>query len=169
MMRRRELLSLTVVGAAGLAIASYAGFRYVGEHRVRQVALQDGTVVVLRGRSVIAPVAGFPQKRAVHVNGEVLFEVASGEAPMMVTSRLLRLTVTGPSKFLLMADATQSGEQVQVISGALTAEKNYASPYTAPDHLRDGEMSMVNISIDLMEKEHFTLTELPPWVARALQ
>jgi len=159
--------TVLVIGIAAVAIAACVAYRYLAEHRVRQITLQDGTVVALYGRSVITPAPGFPRPRTVRVDGEALFTVASAHEPMMVTSRLLRLTVGVPSRFLVMADATQSGEQVQVIRGALTAEKNYISPYKEPDHLREGEMSMVNISIDLMEKEHFTAGELPRWVSAA--
>ena len=159
--------TVVVAGIALAAIVSYAAYRYLAEHRTRRISLQDGTVVVLYGRSVVTPVPGFPRPRTVRVNGEALFEASSADEPMIVTSRLLRLTVEGSAKFLVMADAAQSGAQVQVIHGALTAEKNYASPYKEPDHLREGEMSMVNISIDLMEKEHFTAMELPPWVSKA--
>jgi hypothetical protein len=52
-----------------------------------------------------------------------------------------------------MARAREAGEQVEVLEGTVTAVKNYPSPSSTPDDLVAGEMSMVNKSIDLQEKE----------------
>jgi hypothetical protein len=49
--------------------------------------------------------------------------------------------------------ARETGEQVEVLEGTVTAVKNYPSTYSTPDDLAAGEMSMVNKSIDLQEKE----------------
>ena len=44
--------------------------------------------------------------------------------------------------------------------GELSAAKSYPSTYSAPDQLMAGEMSMVNQSIDLQEKEKMNEKEL---------
>jgi hypothetical protein len=41
-----------------------------------------------------------------------------------------------------------------VLSGEVIVSKNYPSSYRVPDDLHGGEMSMVNETIDLMEKEN---------------
>jgi len=41
--------------------------------------------------------------------------------------------------------------------------KAYPSRFNDPDVLQAGEMSMINRSIDLMEKEQFDPTELARW------
>jgi len=77
----------------------------------------------------------------------------------MIRSRLLRLTVAGATQFHVVARSRESGEQVEVLSGNVTAYKNYPSPYADPDRLGAGDVSMVNRSIDLMEKEHLSSAE----------
>jgi transmembrane sensor len=52
---------------------------------------------------------------------------------------------------------------VEVLYGRVRAAKSFASPFSEPDILVGGEMSMVNRSIDLMEKETFDRTELIRW------
>ena len=45
----------------------------------------------------------------------------------------------------------------------MRAAKAYPSRFSEPDDLVGGEMSMVNRSIDLMEKEKFDTGELAQW------
>jgi hypothetical protein len=82
---------------------------------------------------------------------------------LIVRSRLLVLTVSGPSAFRITAHAAQTGEQVEVLSGNIVARKNYPSTYEEPDVLAGGQMTMINRTIDLMEKENFDPSELRSW------
>jgi hypothetical protein len=94
-------------------------------------------------------------------------EAANGTAvadPLIVRSRLLKLIVTGPSTLRIVARSHETGEQVEVLSGHVVAYKNYPSSYAEPDHLQAGEMSMVNQTIDLMEKEKFDPATLRVWI-----
>lgn len=66
----------------------------------------------------------------------------------------MHLEVRGASTLAVTAWSRETGEQVEVLSGEVIVSKNYASPYRVPDDLHGGEMSMVNVTIDLMEKEN---------------
>jgi hypothetical protein len=50
-----------------------------------------------------------------------------------------------------------------VLAGTVEARKAYPSPYLVPDVLTSGQMSMVNQTIDLMEKEKTDLGSLRAW------
>jgi hypothetical protein len=72
---------------------------------------------------------------------------------LIVRTRLMRLEVRSASALAITARSRESGEEVEVLDGDVIVRKNYASSYQVPDHLHGGEMSMVNETIDLMEKE----------------
>ena len=69
----------------------------------------------------------------------------------------------GDSALRLTAYSRETGEQVQVVCGDVLARKNYPSRFDEPDRLAAGQMSMVNQTIDLMEKENFKPGEVRPW------
>ncbi len=77
--------------------------------------------------------------------------------------QLLVLTVTGDSALRVAAWSKETGEQVEVLQGHVQANKSYASPYSMPDVLVDGEMTMINRTIDLMEKEKTDRVRLMQW------
>jgi hypothetical protein len=79
--------------------------------------------------------------------------VVAGRSALVLRSRLMVLTVPGAARIHVVARAREAGEQVEVLEGTVTAVKNYPSAYSTPDDLVAGEMSMVNQSIDLQEKE----------------
>ena len=130
-----------------------------------RMRLPDGTQALYRSDSTIEPASQFPRPRRLSVDGDVYMIVPAAADPLIVSSRLLLLTVSGRSALRITAFARQSGEQVQVLCGDVVARKHYASKYDAPDHLSGGEMTMVNQSIDLMEKETFSPSELGAWAA----
>jgi len=62
-----------------------------------------------------------------------------------------------------LVSSKEIGEQAEVLRGHVRAAKAYPSNFAEPDDLAAGEMSMVNKSIDLMEKEKFDPSELARW------
>ena len=162
-MRRRPITPLRfLLLAAIVAALGVAAWYLQPRSPVRQV-YADGTEAIMVPGSKLSPAAGFPQMRELRADGEFYLTVPAGTAPLTVRSRLLVLTVPGASVFRLTAHADEAGEQVEVVSGSITARKNYPSTESQPDELGPGDMSMVNRSIDLMEKEHFTVAEAQAW------
>jgi len=47
-----------------------------------------------------------------------------------------------------------------VLNGEVIASKSYPSPYRIPDDLHGGEMSMVNETLDLIDKETIEVSSL---------
>jgi FecR protein len=126
----------------------------------QRIVLPDATVVRFRSDSTLTPDAGFPHPRTIHINGEFLLEVRAAAEPLTVRSRLLNFTVNGAAALHIVARAKETGEDVEVLYGDVIVRKNYTSNYPEPDHLLAGEMSMVNQSIDLMEKEKIDAAQL---------
>ena len=165
--RRFELrrLRFPLLAAALLLIAIAASYWYFQRtptalHR----RLGDGTELFYFSDSRIQPAASFPHPRSLALNGDAYLRVPAGTGPMTLTSRLFKLTIKGNAELRITAYARDSGEQVQVLCGVVVASKNYSSRFNEPDHLGRGEMSMVNQSIDLMEKETFDPAEVESWV-----
>jgi hypothetical protein len=131
-----------------------------GPARIR-VALADGTSAVCARGSVLSMPVGYPLgMRDAKLDGECWMKVVAGGSPLMLRSRLMVLTVSGPARIHVVARAAEAGEQVEVLEGFVSAAKNYMSSYATPDELGTGEMSMVNQSIDLQEKERMNAKEL---------
>ena len=154
---RLALIAFTVMLIAGLAV-----FMLRRPEPARRV-FSDGTEALFISGATIEPAAGFPQPREIRADGEFFLTVPDGTTPLIVRSRLLILTITGASALRLTARSHETGEQVEVVSGSVVAKKNYSSSYAEPDHLGPGEMSMVNQTIDLMEKETFDPAEARAW------
>lgn len=129
----------------------------------QKIALADGTVLLLRPGSTVQSAPGYPHPRSLHIDGEFLIEAAPAADVLEIRTRLLILTVVGHSKIHVIAHSSEPGEQVEVLFGDVTAHKNYPSKYNEPDHLGRGEMSMINQSIDLMEKEKVGPAEARSW------
>jgi hypothetical protein len=151
------LLLLAVVCATGLAWWIWC--RDVGTVRV---ALTDGTSAMCVPGSLLSTQLGYPDKRFAGLDGECWISVVAGPSALVLRSRLLVLTVPGAARIHVVARAREGGEQVEVLEGAVTAAKNYSSAHSTPDELAAGEMSMVNRSIDLQEKEKMNEKE---WAA----
>ncbi|MBC8034269.1 MAG: FecR domain-containing protein [Chitinophagaceae bacterium] len=127
------------------------------------LTFSDGTRVLLIGSSSVHPLPGFPGKREVKVDGDMFFEVHGGREPLVVRSRLLVLTVTGKATFRVNAYEKENGEEVQVLSGNIHVKKAYKSQFDEPETLTDNQMVMINITIDLMEKEKLDTKDLRTW------
>lgn len=92
------------------------------------------------------------------LDGDAMFE---GAMPFIVRTRNLVLRVDGSVR--VSAFSRDEGESAEVLSGAVRADKAYASPDHETDTLRFGDMIMINRSIDLMEKETYDTAELHTW------
>ncbi len=125
--------------------------------------LRDSTRVLVIGDSKITPLPGFPAPRSVKVDGDLFFEVPAATKPLIVRTRLLTLTVTGKAVFRVIAYDKEDGEEVQVIAGNIHVKKAYKSQFDEPETLTDNQMVMINITIDLMEKENFDTRDLRAW------
>lgn len=125
--------------------------------------LPDSSRIYLIGGPGAKLSATFKKQREVKVDGDLFFEVEDAGKPMIVRTRLLHLTVVGKSVFRVIAYHKENGEEVQVISGNIRVKKAYKSEFSEPDTLRDNQMVMINITIDLMEKEKFDTKDLRAW------
>jgi ferric-dicitrate binding protein FerR (iron transport regulator) len=131
----------------------------------REMLLADGTQIVLLNGTRALPAKGFPKTREIQLQGEgeVFIKARQQDRPLIVRTGLMVLTVEGDSAFRGTVSSEQIGEQAEVLYGHVRAAKAYASQFNEPDVLVGGEMSMVNRSIDLMEKETFDRAELARW------
>ena len=158
-MARWALLGALVVASIGVG---YTVWRKPARKPPEIRYLADGTVALLEADTRLRPAAGFPSPREASLDGEGLLEVPAGRQPLIVRTHLMHLEVRGASTLAITAWSRETGEQVEVLSGEVIVSKNYASTYRVPDDLHGGEMSMVNETIDLMEKENID----PPSLAR---
>lgn len=163
-MKMPKQVVLAAVGAASIAIAGVV-LHYGSALKHLRTRLSDGTQALYLGKSRIEPAAGFPHPRRLAVDGDVYLVVPDAAEPLILSSRLLLLTVSGGSALRITAFARDTGEQVQVLCGHVIARKNYPSSFAEPDQLDAGQMSMVNQTIDLMEKENFSPSEVGTWAA----
>ncbi len=153
-----------IIRTSFLFIAA-ASLSACGKPTPRAVQLADGTQIFLLNGTQALPAAGFPQHREIQLqgNGEVFVKAPQREKPLIIRTGLLILTVEGDTAFRALVSSKKIGEQAEVLYGHVRAAKAYPSHYNQPDELAAGEMSMVNLSIDLMEKEKFDPTEVERW------
>ena len=136
-----------------------------GKPTPKELLLADGTQIILLDGTRALPAEGFPGNRSVQIegNGQVFIAVKGQQKPLIVRTGLLILTVAGGTAFRALVSSEKIGEQVEVLYGRVQAAKAYPSRFNEPDVLEAGEMSMINRSIDLMEKEKFDPSELARW------
>ena len=127
--------------------------------------LPDGTRLYFRAGTTVTPAAGYPHPRRIQIDGEVLIKAPSFNAPLLLSSRLMEVAVTGEAVLRETAFAQQTGEQVDLVIGQAVVRKAYKSSYMIPDSLAPGEMAMVNQTIDLMEKEKSEAQPLGDWIS----
>ncbi len=162
----RRHRSPLLAAALLLIVIAATSWYFLRAPTAQQLRLADGTEVFSLSDSRIQPAASFPHPRSLALNGDAYLRVPAGDGPMTLTSRLFKLTIKGNAELRITAYARDSGEQVQVLCGDVVASKNYSSQFSEPEHLLRGEMSMVNQTIDLMEKENFDPAEVESWAAR---
>jgi len=161
----RPIVRLSAAAVIAILAALVAVFVF-RSHTVpvpRTVRLADGTEAFFLSDTRVEPAATYPQPREIRVDGDAFLRVPAVSGPLIVRTRLLVLTITGESALRVKAYWKQTGEQVEVLSGHVQAKKSYPSTYSEPDELSGGEMSMVNQTIDLMEKEKFDPAPLRRW------
>jgi len=136
-----------------------------GKPAPRELLLADGTQIILLNGTRAIPADGFPQHRDIQLqgNGDVFIKARQQDKPLIVRTGLLILTVEGDTAFRASVSSEKIGEQAEVLFGHVRAAKAYPSRFSEPDDLVGGEMSMINRSIDLMEKEKFDTSELARW------
>jgi FecR-like protein len=156
MLKARVTARWALLGALLIAFLSvgYDAWRKPMTEPPRIRHLEDATVASLGADTRFIPEAGFPARREASLDGEALLRVSAIGRPLIVRTRLMRLEVLGSSTLAITARSRESGEEVEVLDGEVIVSKNYPSSYRVPDDLHGGEMSMVNATIDLMEKEH---------------
>lgn len=152
------LLVLTLVGTGSYFLSQSE------DSLRRDVQLSDGTRLIFRNGSHFIIDPTYPNPRHIQVDGDVFMSIPAAFSPMTVTSHLLKLDISGAADLRLAARSREAGEQVQVLCGNVIAHKNYPSSHAEPDYLTANTMSMVNQSIDLMEKETFSPGELTNWL-----
>jgi ferric-dicitrate binding protein FerR (iron transport regulator) len=102
--------------------------------------------------------------REIYLDGDAYFEVppADGGSPFSVHTRELTLLFPeGTTR--ISAFAKDEGESAEVLDGKVMVQKAYASKDHEPEVLGQGDMVMINQSIDLMEKETYDTTSLLAW------
>jgi ferric-dicitrate binding protein FerR (iron transport regulator) len=157
----RRIAAAVIV--ALIAVGALVAYRAHAPLRPSALHLADGTEVFFLSDTRVEPAGTYPRPREIRVNGDAFLRVTAGAAPLIVRTRLLVLTVSGGSALRVTAYWKQAGEQVEVLAGNVQARKSYPSTYSTPDQLTGGEMSMVNQTIDLMEKERFDPAPLRKW------
>lgn len=128
-----------------------------------KVGLPDGTEAYYYRGTRVVMADGFPRPRELSVDGDAFLRIPAGDEPMIVKTRLLVMTVTGETHLRVTARWKQTGEQAEVLKGQVVARKSYPSNFQQPDILTDGQMVMINQTIDLMEKEKAEMAPLRAW------
>lgn len=158
---------LITIAAGMFTSCSQPGFAYKGKipRPVKNITLNDSSSVWLQKDTRITTADAYPQKRELEIDGDLFMDVPDNSTPLIIRTRLLKLTVNGKAAFRVIAFAKEDGEEVQVINGHILVDKNYESPFNEQDTLRNNQMVMINKTIDLMEKEKFDATDLAAWRA----
>ena len=125
------------------------------------LSLSDGTRIYYKYDSTITASATFAVPREVLIDGEAFVEVRS--TPFVIRTRLMHLTVSEKSDMRVIAHSNEPGEQVDVVTGMVTATKAYPSEHNDPDTLTDGDAVMVNQVIDLQEKDASDVQQVEAW------
>lgn len=148
-----------------LLVSAVALISACGPPPPKELLLADGTQIILLNGTRAVQATGFPQNREIRLegNGQVFIKARQQAKPLTVRTGLLILTVDGDCAFRALVSSEKIGEQAEVLYGHVRAAKAYPSNFADPDDLGAGEMSMINKSIDLMEKEKFDPSELARW------
>jgi hypothetical protein len=160
--KRRVALSVVALSAAAAgAVALHAYLTPTP----RILRLADGTEVFYLSNTRVDPAKTYPHSREIRIDGDAFIRASAGAQPLIVRSRLMLLSVTGPSALRVTAYAKESGEEAQVLYGQVEAKKAYPSHQSEPDTLAGGQEVMINETIDLQEKETANLAQLRSWSA----
>lgn len=128
--------------------------------------LADSTHVYLLGEVKLTPAAGYPGRREITLDGDAFFDIPSGGKPLTIHTKLLTLVIKGKAALRVTTPSKEEWAEVDVIKGNVIVYKAYKSTFDKPDTLGDGQMEMLNRTIDLMEKEVFDPAVLKAWRER---
>ncbi len=162
--RLRRIAAVVALVASGIALLAFAfRSRLLPNDTPGVLQLSDAVETFYTAGTHVSVAPAYPNPHEIRVDGEVFIRQPATDAPLIVRTRLLILTARGPAEFRVTAHSNETGEQVEVLAGSVEARKAYRSAYPVPDVLTSGEMSMVNRTIDLMEKEKTDLGSLRAW------
>jgi ferric-dicitrate binding protein FerR (iron transport regulator) len=133
------------------------------------LTLEDSTRVTLNSHTQLRIPQDFgASRRVLFLDGDAYFVLPpTASHPLILHTGMLTL-VGKDAAFRVYAHRSQSGQSVEVLRGALRAEKAYPSDYPDTVILGAGDMVMINKDIDLMEKETFDTATLSQWVQGTL-
>ncbi len=95
------------------------------------------------------------------LNGKAHFHFSSDSTTTIIYTGMMKLT-TQNINFVIDAYNSSPGQSLKVLDGQLIATKSYKSNFPNTDTLVKGEMILINIDIDLMEKETFDTARFVP-------
>lgn len=102
-------------------------------------------------------------KKQLKVNGDIFISMEEAHFPQYLYTSLMKITVLKPSAFRINAYDADQGQSVESLFGELKILKNYNSPFPEPDTLHENNLYMINVSIDLSEKESLDDDQLSKW------
>lgn len=159
---KNRLWLLITLCLAAIAVAAYM---YLTDDSLRHKVLADGTEAFYYRGSSFDVSSNYPATRLIEeVDGEFFFRATAADKPLILHTKLLEITVTGASAFRVTAHADKPGERVDVLYGHVHTEKRYESPMPEPVDMVGGQMMMINVNIDFVEKEVLKDDEVPEWI-----
>jgi hypothetical protein len=160
---RRKATVAILVALATTLLAFALRSRFLPNEAPGVLELSDAIEIFYTAGTHVSAAPAYQKPHEIRVDGDVFIRQPASELPLIIRTRLLILTACGPAEFRVTAHSNEASEQVEVLAGTVEARKAYPSPYLVPDVLTSGEMSMVNQTIDLMEKEKTDLSSLRAW------
>lgn len=93
--------------------------------------------------------------------GKAHFLIHPDSIPVVIHTGMMKLN-TKSVNLRLNAKAQSPGQSLKVFGGKLIATKSYKSDFPNTDTLSKGDLILINIDIDLMEKETFDTLTIKP-------
>ncbi len=131
----------------------------------QSLTLPDSTRLILNPNTQVHIPKNFTAAhRELYLDGDAYIEVppAPGGSPFTVHTRELTL-VSEEAQARISAFAKDEGESAEVLGGKVMTQKAYPSKDHEPEVLGQGDMVMINQSIDLIEKETCDTSALLAW------
>jgi len=101
------------------------------------------------------------KKLYLKLDGKAHFHFSSDSITIVVYTGMMKLTAQNLD-FVIEAYNSSPGQVLKVLDGQLISTKSYESNFPNTDSLTKGEMILINIDIDLMEKETFDTSSFVP-------
>lgn len=131
----------------------------------QSLTLPDSTHLILNPNTQVHIAKNFGTgHRELYLDGDAYFEVPPAQGGSSLTIHTKELTLVSPlASARISAFAKDEGESAEVLNGKVLVQKAYTSKDHEPEVLGQGDMVMINQTIDLMEKETFDTTSLLAW------